>query len=1461
MLDKVIHFSIHNKLIIGLFTLGLIIWGGYSVTQLSIDAVPDITNNQVQIITVSPSLGAQDIERLVTFPVEQTMATIPEIEEMRSFSRFGLSIVTVVFQENTDVYWARQQVSERLIEAQKRIPDGVGTPEMAPVTTGLGEIYQYVLHTEPGYEDEYSLMELRTIQDWIVKRQLIGTPGVADVSTFGGKVKQYEIAVDPARLRSMQVSISDIFTALEKNNQNTGGAYIDKKPSAYFIRSEGLVGSLEDIGNIVVRTGENGIPVLVRNVAEVQYGSAIRYGALSRNGEGETVGGIVMMLKGANSSEVIKNVKDRIAQIQKNLPNGVVIEPFLDRTKLVDNAIETVTTNLAEGALIVIFVLVLFLGNFRAGLVVASVIPLALLFAIALMNLFGVSGNLMSLGAIDFGLIVDGAVIIVEATLHHLGLKVMGRKLTQQEMDEEVYTSASKIRKSAAFGEIIILIVYLPILALVGTEGKMFRPMAQTVGFAILGAFILSLTYVPMISALFLNKNVNHKKTISDRIMAFFQKVYDPAIHFALRRKVAIVSISVILFIGSLFVFLNMGGEFIPTLEEGDFTVETRVISGSSLSETVEAAQKASKIILAKFPEVKEVVAKLGTGEIPTDPMPVEAGDLMIILKDRDEWTSADNREDLAAKMSEALEVLPGVTFGFQQPIQMRFNELMTGAKQDIVVKIYGEDLDKLTAYAEQVGAIAGTVEGAQDIYVEEITGLSEIVVTYNRDKLAQFGLNIEEVNQVLQTGFAGQSAGVVYEGERRFDLVVRLGEENRGSLDDIRNLFVTSAQGEMVPLGQVAEVEMKPGPNQIQRDDTQRRIIVGFNTRGRDVGSIVEEVRQKIATEVNFDPGYYPTYGGQFENLQEAQKRLAIAVPIALLLIFILLYFTFGSMKYGLLIFTAIPLSAIGGVLALWMRGMPFSVSAGIGFIALFGVAVLNGIVLIGEFNRLKKEEGLTDLREIVLQGTRIRLRPVLMTALVASLGFLPMALSGSAGAEVQRPLATVVIGGLVTATLLTLLVLPILYTWVETIKVGKKKINGTLCILVFLMLLTPLGLSAQQTVSPTPFTLEEALNTALENNPSIGQGKYQIDMQKALKRTAIDIGKTEIMYQRGQYNSYIREDNSISIRQKIPFPTVFGNRSALGKSRVESSRQQLEITKNELIREVKYTWNQIAYLQAHQKVLARQDSLFENFLRAAEVRYRTGETRLLERTTAESQSINTKNLLEQSQGDIDIYLLRLKALMNVQETVTIDMKEFSKFPDSVSFDSAQIVANPHLRYWQQQVDVAEKQKAVEIGNLLPDLIFGYFNQTLIGSQNISGQEQFYGRSDRFTGFEAGIAIPLWFAPQKAKIKAAEMEKRATQKSLESFQLNLRTEYSAALKDYLKNSRSLNYYEETALPNAELMLTQSQTAFNAGEIGYVEYLQGVKNAISTQTNYLVILNQYNQSIINIEFILGNNLK
>jgi cobalt-zinc-cadmium resistance protein CzcA len=1195
MLDKIIAFSIKNKFIIALMTLALIVWGVWSATKLPIDAVPDITNNQVQIITVCPTLAGQEVEQLVTYPIEQSIANLPDLEELRSISRFGLSVITVVFDDKVDIYFARQLINERLKEAESKIPKGVGTPELAPVSTGLGEVYQYIIHPKKGSESKYTAMDLRTMQDWIVARQLYGTAGIAEVNSFGGQLKQYEVAVNSDRLIAMGITIPEIFTALEKNNENTGGAYIDKKPNAYFIRGVGLISSFDDIKNIVVKTNPNGIPILIKDVAEVQFGSAVRYGAMTYNGEVDAVGGVVMMLKGANSADVVSRIKDKMATIQKSLPKDIVIEPFLDRTDLVNRAISTVEKNLIEGALIVIFVLVLFLGNLRAGLIVASAIPLSMLFALGLMNVFGVSANLMSLGAIDFGLIVDGAVIIVEATLHHLGMRKAIGKLSQQEMDEEVFQSASKIRSSAAFGEIIILIVYIPILTLVGIEGKMFSPMAQTVGFAIFGALILSLTYIPMMCAAFLSKNISHKQTLSDRMMNFFQRIYAPLLEKAIRFKKVIVVATVAVFAVSVFLFSRMGGEFIPTLQEGDFAFHCILPQGTSLSQSLETSMQASRLI-KKFDEVKMVVGKTGAAEVPTDPMPPEATDMMIILKPQSEWKRDISYDELAEEFEEKLNTIPGVFFEKNQPIQMRFNELMTGIRQDVAVKIFGENMDTLLNYANKVNSVVQSVDGATEPSVERVAGLPQIVIKYNRSQIANYGLNIEDINHIVSTSFAGGSAGVVYENERKFDLVVRLDSTHRNNIEDVSHLYIPTNNGTQIPLSQVAEIKMELGPAQISREDGKRRIVVGFNIKGRDVESVVTDIQKELNEKVKLPEGYYYTYGGTFENLQAASKRLMIALPVALALIFMLLYFTFSSVKQAALIYTAIPMSAIGGVFALLIRDMPFSISAGIGFIALFGVAVLNGIVLIGTFNQLEKD-GMTDIIQRIKEGTKIRLRPVLMTATVASLGFLPMALSHGAGAEVQKPLATVVIGGLLTATFLTLFVLPLLYVLFSP----KRKINiSTASILVFALL--SFNVANAQSPTTKSISVDDAITKALKNNLELQSQQLNVQSSTTLKKSVFELPKTNVNFQFGQYNS-INQDKAFQVSQSIPFPTYFSAKSGLYKAELLSSELQQQATANEIKAQVQYWFYQLQYLQTTKKQLQDLDSLYNDFVKCSSI------------------------------------------------------------------------------------------------------------------------------------------------------------------------------------------------------------------------------------------------------------------
>jgi len=1449
MLDKIISFSIKNKFIIALMTFVLIVWGLWSATKLPIDAVPDITNNQVQIITVCPSLAGQEVEQLVTFPIEQCIATLPDLAELRSISRFGLSVITVVFEEKVDIYFARQLINERLKEAETKIPRGLGTPELAPVSTGLGEVYQYIIHPRAGSEDKYTAMDLRTMQDWIVARQLYGTKGIADVNSFGGQVKQYEVAVNPDRLIAMGITIPEIFSALEKNNENTGGAYIDKKPNSYFIRGVGLIGSFDDIKNIVVKTNPNGIPILIKDIAEVQFGSAVRYGAMTYNGEVDAVGGVVMMLKGANSADVVSSIKEKMKTIQKSLPEDVVIEPFLDRTDLVNRTIGTVEKNLIEGALIVIFVLVLFLGNFRAGLIVSSAIPLSMLFALGFMNVFSVSANLMSLGAIDFGLIVDGAVIIVEATLHHLGLRKTIGKLTQSEMDNEVFASASKIRSSAAFGEIIILIVYIPILTLVGIEGKMFKPMAQTVSFAIVGALILSLTYIPMMCAAFLSKNVSHKQTFSDKMMTIFQSIYAPLLDGAIRFKKIIVAAFFAIFIFSVFLFSRMGGEFIPTLQEGDFAFHCILPQGSSLSQSLETSMQAAKLI-KEFDEVKMVVGKTGSAEVPTDPMPPEATDMMIILKSPGEWKRPISYELLADEIMKKLSVIPGIFFEKNQPIQMRFNELMTGIRQDVAVKIFGENLDTLLSYANKVSAVVASVEGTTEPSVERVAGLPQIAINYNRAQIANYGLNIEDINHIVSTAFAGGGAGVVYENERKFDLVVRLDSVHRNNIEDVSHLYIPTSNGTQIPLSQVADIKMELGPAQISREDGKRRIVIGFNVKGRDVESVVTDIQEQLHEKLKLPEGYYYTYGGTFENLKEASRRLMIALPVALALIFLLLYITFNSVKQAILIYTAIPMSAIGGVIALLIRDMPFSISAGVGFIALFGVAVLNGIVLIGTFNQLEKD-GITDIILRIKEGTKIRLRPVLMTATVASLGFLPMALSHSEGAEVQKPLATVVIGGLITATFLTLFVLPLLYL------IFSKKSNNKIPPSAVLVLAISTFASVTAQTAPKPLSIEDAINIALKNNLEIQEQQFMVQSHSILNKSVFELPKTDINIQYGQYSS-INNDLGFQINQSVPFPTYYSAKSNLYKAELQASQWQQQAITNQVKIQVKTYFYQLLYLQSTKKQLQFLVDMYNDFVSAAALRYKTGETSILEKTTAETKRGQLTLLLNQNDSDLAIAYNSLKTLLNTSEDFTIyESADFSPISLATSFDTSLVANNPWLKVLYQKAIMAEQNKLVEKAAALPDFNIGYFNQSFIGVHNINGTDVNFDGSKRFHGFNVGISIPLTFFNNNEKIKSLDYKKLALHKQAENGKLVLHQQLQNAFEQYKQNLDQYNYYKSTVLPNADIIISTAKVSFNSGDISYVEYMQALQIATEVQLNYLQSINQINQSILNIYSLIN----
>lgn len=1447
MLNRIISFSIENKLIIGLLMFFWIIYGVYQATLLPIDAVPDITDNQVQVITSSPSLGAPDVERFITVPIEQANSNIPGIHQIRSFSRFGLSVITIVFEDGVDIYWARQQVAERIQKAKEYIPIEFGTPEVAPLTTGLGEIYQYSVRTTDAFKETYSSSDLRSIQDWIVRKQLLSVKGVADVASFGGHLKQYEVSVDQNKLLSHEVNISEVFDAIERSNQNTGGSYIEKGPRVLFIRSEGLVDNLDEIKSVFIKRTSQGTPVFIGDVADVKFGTATRYGAMTYNGEGEVSGAVVMMLKGANSNEVIGNVKERIADIQKMLPEGVVIDAFLDRTKMVNNSISTVTKNLLEGALIVIFILVLFLGNFRAGFIVATVIPLSMLFAIILMNLFGVSGNLMSLGALDFGLIVDGAVIIVEAVMHRLTHSKHFRnveRLSKSEMNEEVKSSAGRMMNSAVFGQIIILIVYLPIFTLEGIEGKMFKPMAQTVVFAMIGAFILSLTYVPMMSSLIISRKLSHKKNISDRMMEFLERHYQHWLERVLKIPKLVLTSVALLFAGSIILMSNLGGEFIPSLPEGDFAVDTRVLTGSSLTTSVEAVLKGEKILLEKFPEVEKVVGKTGSSEIPTDPMPIEASDMMIILKDRREWTSAKTYDELAEKMSKELGVIPGVTFSFQYPVAMRFNELMTGARQDVVCKIFGENLDTLSRYAQILGDLSAAVEGSSNLFVEPVTGSSQIVIHYDRSKMGMLGIDVEKANTIVNMAFAGQRSGFVFEGEKRYELVVRLNDEGRKNMEDVRALTIMTNKGYSVPLTEIARVDMERGPNQIQREGAERRIIVGFNVRGRDMQSVVEELKSKVQEKVKLPPGYYITYGGAFENLIKAKERLAIAVPASLLLIFLMLFFALRSVRHGLLIYTAIPLSAMGGIFALVGRGMPFSISAGIGFIALFGVAVLNGIVLVSEFNRLKSE-GITDLKRIVVQGTKIRLRPVLMTALVASLGFLPMALSNGEGAEVQRPLATVVIGGLLLATLLTLFVLPVFYVLTETW--SNKKPPKPRPLMALLVLLIPSFTNAQSVI-----TMEAAVDSAWKRLPEIR--RYEL-MEKEVeydRRAAFSIDPTEVSYSIGQINSALN-DNSFSIRQNLNYPGIYIQKKKLAEARKEFLKWQKEEHKAEVQKRVRDQYMLVSKVIVSADLKRDMSDMLSRIYQGMKLRYENGDIDRLELSAAAMEMFLAQN-------ELDDLILQLNfELEELRKTVGLDQVFF---PDTSSFflvsainDDISMKKNT---VWEQMVNsenlVLQQEKKVSKTNVFPGFFIGYQSMTI---QGMGADNNFYTSGNRFSSFQAGLSIPLF--SKRASLPARRDQLRILAWEMQTdFERNVRKEsFDLARSEQENRLRRLNQRTLLWVNEAKIMQEGAMARLDSGALTFYECSRWLKEASFTMERYFNDLLEYHRVSHNLKFYLN----
>ena len=1435
MFDAILRFSVKKKLFVGLTTLFLLIGGIYSMLTLPIDAVPDITNNQVQIVTVSPTLAPQEVEQLITMPVEIAMSNIMNVTEIRSVSRFGLSVVTVVFKESVPTLDARQLVNEQIQSVAGEIPSELGMPEMMPITTGLGEIYQYVLKVEPGYEDKYDAMELRTIQDWIVKRQLSGIPGIVEINSFGGYLKQYEVAVDPDVLFSLNITIGEVFEALNKNNQNTGGSYIEKVNRAYYIRSEGMISRIKDVEQIVV-ANRNGIPIRISDIGTVRFGAPKRFGAMTMDGKGECVGGIAMMLKGANANVVTGELEKRVEKIQKILPEGVTIEPYLNRSELVNRNISTVIYNLIEGAIIVFLVLIVFLGNVRAGLIVASVIPLAMLFAFILMRIFNVSANLMSLGAIDFGIVVDGSIVILEGILAHIySKKFKGRTLSAEEMDAEVEKGASSVVRSATFAVFIILIVFFPILTLTGIEGKYFTPMAKTLVFCIIGALFLSLTYVPMMASLFLKHHIVTKPTFADKFFEALNKLYARALSFCLRFKWQTVATAFVALVISLFLFTRLGAEFIPTLDEGDFAMQMTLPAGSSLSESIEVSNEAEKLLMDKLPEIKHVVAKIGTAEVPTDPMAVEDADVMIVMKPFKEWTSAASRAEMVEKMKEALEPLSDrAEFNFSQPIQLRFNELMTGAKADIAVKLYGEDTHELYQKAKEAAAFVEKVPGASDVIVEQTMGLPQLVVKYNRGKIARYGINIEELNTIIRTAYAGEASGVVFENERRFDLVVRLDQDKVADLN-LDKLFVRSNEGIQIPVSEVATIDLVNGPLQINRDATKRRIVIGVNVRGADIQQVVQDIQKTLDKNIQLKPGYYFEYGGQFENLQNAINTLLVVVPVALMLILLLLFFAFKNVTYTLVVFSTVPLSLIGGILALWLRGLPFSISAGVGFIALFGVAVLNGILMINHFNDIRKETMYAlSTRRVIARGTAHLLRPVFLTGLVASLGFVPMAIATSAGAEVQRPLATVVIGGLIVSTVLTLLIIPVFYQIVSYTVVWKRRFSAKKFLFFFLLLavVSPFTAKAQEKV-----TMDQAIELAKQNHPRLKIASAAIRQVKAGRGEVLELSSTEMNYSWGQLNGELRKDKQWEVTQGLGSLLTPFYKNALVNRQVEMGAFYRQVVEKEVVAEVKRAWAYYLYACNLRALYNDQNKLAEQLQRMGELRYHQGEITLLEKNMTTSMAADMKNRLFQAQEEEKLALSRLNWVCYADRPLVPVDTALVQFPVDYQAPSFSEV---HMNYFQSQANEAKAHLNVERSRFFPELSFGYVRQDILPLKGLNS-------------WMVGVSFPVYFLPRRSKIKQAKVAAVIARTEAETNTQNLYNKVSEAVASLRRQSESLRYYTTSALKEADELLKVANLQLQHSETNITEFIQAVNVARDIRRGYLETVYQYNIAALEYE--------
>lgn len=1444
MLNRVIQYSVNHKLIILLFTTLIIGFGAYSLSQIPIGSVPDITNNQVQIITTSRNLATEDVEKFLTYPVELEMANLPNVEEIRSVSKFGLSVVTVVFDDKIGTYVPRQLIAERIKTAEEKIPQGFGKPFMGPITTGLGEIYQYVIEVDSAYKSKYSLTDVRTMQDWVVKRQLSGIPGVVEVNTWGGFLKQYEVSINPMKLRSMNISLEEVFRAVEQNNDVSGGGYIEKNDQSFFIRGEGKVNNLEDIERTVV-TARNGTPILVKDIAEVGFGNATRFGAITGNGEGEKVMGQVMMLKGENPKAVIEAVKNRVEVIQSTLPPGIRINGFLDRSELISKTTNTIVENLILGCLIVVFVVVLLLGNWRSGLVVASVIPLCLLFALSLMYLFKVDANLMSMGAIDFGIIIDGAVIIVEYIVYRInkGASEMVKLPSAEQrtaINRITIESAGKMMHSAIFGQLIIIIVFIPILSLVGVEGKMFRPMALVFVFALLGAMVLCFTYVPVIASMLIKPNKSNKNTISTRLITKLELWYTPVLNKALDHKKLVVSLAVVLLASAFLIFNKMGGEFVPTLDEGDFVIQPVLKTGTSLEKTVEFTTRMENILIG-FPEVDQVVSRIGAAEVPTDPMSMEESDVIIKLKPKNEWSQGATKDDLADAFKEALSDIPGVDYEFTQPIEMRFNELITGVRADLAIKIFGEDLHVLYNKAMEVERAIQDIEGAADISVEKVVGLPQMTVSYDRKKMAKYGVTIKQLNDIISMGFAGKSTGTVFEGEKQFDLVTRFKKNDRDDIIDLRTASIQAENGRSIPLSEFAEITYTKGPAKISRDDTKRRIVIGVNVRNRDLASVVEDVQSAIASEVVLPTGYSVSYGGQFENLERAKKRLAIAVPIALILIFILLYFAFNSVKEALLIYSAIPLAAVGGVYLLFIRDITFSISAGVGFIALFGIAVLNGIVLIEEFKHLK-EMGITNLRERVIIGTKNRMRPVLLTAGAAALGFLPMAVSASAGAEVQRPLATVVIGGLITATVLTLIVLPVLYCLFDEGSSKQKTDKLKLSLLLFPLLGLGLNTQAQTNVN----SLDEAKYLLRKNNLSLKAAEAKWKASIAMEGSAWDLGKTELYYNYDQ-NNIAPNDLALKVygvNQSLHFPTLYSAQHKTFKAASELRSKQFQLEEFDLERRLELAWEDLMYQRSIIKIYTKLDSMYTKVFKAAELKQRIGESDKLDVVLASGKSNEMRLALLQAQQESEIAMQELKSLIQLKDELIITqdsmLKREMQLPDTAS--------HPVLELYRQAEELAIQELKLSKHHLMPDL-----NITLFQGVNQGADP------NRYSGIQLGVAVPLFFNAEKSRIRAASnmMSAKAYESAYSAQRINnLYVKYSMRLSNF---NNMLNFYDTEGVKLEAELIKKAEISYKEGNIGMLELIQLIERADAIALGRQKAMLGYNTATIEFQYLMLGN--